>query len=209
MTIYPSNRLKWLGRPFRRIDLKMHSELNFESGTDRENVGCVDLGSAGAWPCYWSPYIVAGYRFVNATMDNEGTDKKIVLEELKIIQSKVENECLPDKTDYFKLLTWRPPPLEFLTTRLPTLEAAHLEILVDFYIKYFVVKATRFSNEFLCRMAEMINFLDPYLAREEKDLVGTPFENVDYALADERFDELKVYCEQATKDKKIIAKIYE
>eukprot|EP01032_Pedospumella_encystans_P025070 gene25070-28340_t len=107
---------------------------------------------------------------------------------------------------------WKPPSAEFLTSRLPTLKAAHLTILVDFHKKFFgPPHPTRakytYTNAFLCRMFKMINVLDPYLARKEEDLRGTPFENAKYALADERFDCLKDYCEMATKDKKVTAKI--
>lgn len=216
-------RLQRRSRPNNASIARLGSYLAFEvgrgTGVCKENVGSVVLGSATAWPCYWSPYIVAGYRYVSATMENDCKEKELILKELVIIQSVVVKNCLPDRTvhasflhDLLVAFAWKPPSAEFLTSRLPTLKAAHLTILVDFHKKFFgphhptPAKYT-YTNAFLRRMFKMINVLDPYLACEKEDLRGTPFENAEYALADERFDCLKDYCEMATKDKKVTAKI--
>lgn len=197
----------------------MGSCLVFEAGRgtgiSKENIGCVMLGSAMAWPCYWSSYIVAGYRFIHGTM-NDCRNKQIILNELETIQSIVENDCLPDRDifDIEKIIAWRPPTSAFLSERLPTLKAVNLQILVDFHKKFFGgitgprKRPAKFSNAFLCRMAKVFTCLDVYLAREEEDLHDTPFENSAYALADDTLDCLRGYCEMATKDQKITAQIY-
>lgn len=215
MSMYALNRLKFNVRPFAHpVNLRMSHSLDFfagrGTGVEKENLGHVHFGTGNRalWPLHWCAYIVAGYRYVNATMESDNKKKRKILEDLESIYDVVENECYSIKEK------WRTPSPEFLTSRKPTLKAAHLTVLIDLFESWFGTSAGPpkqreiFSNALLCRMSKMMDVLHPYLAWDEDDIKGTPFEynyNYNFVLAHDSSEELAEYCEKATKDERITA----
>jgi hypothetical protein len=199
--------------------------IRIDAPEDDENrvIAHVSLGSGDAWPCYWRPFMIAGYRRIQQL---EGLDAKkrqamldAILKCCPPSHDSVDNSAMycgynhVSRTDKFWSFLDRQKILDETTafkgkTQL-LLHAAGLWPIVELIL---IHGRAQITTPTIRRVAEMMALLEtfvPYENNKETALAGTPYENVDepYNLADERWEELIDAFKVAALDEDIVALI--
>jgi hypothetical protein len=198
----------------------MGRDINFiRTSKDKEDenrvIAHVSLGSGDAWPCYWRPFMIAGYRRIQKMGGNE-KQLQAILKCCPPSHRSVNNSSVccgynhVARSDQFWAFLDRQKVLDetaaFKGKTQLLLHAAGLWPIVELILIHHRAQIT---TPTIRRVAEMMELLKEFVPYDETALNGTPYENItdSYNIADERWEELIEAFKLAALEEDIIALI--
>jgi hypothetical protein len=169
---------------------------------DHRRIASVGLGSGDAWPCYWRPIIIGGYRRIQKMELPEDKKQEMLSTILKCCPAsheKVDNSQMHcgynhiARTDSFWGFLKRQVIVAeqelFQSKNQLILNEAGLWPIVELCLFHHRAPLT---TPTIRRVSEMMELMRDFVPYEAPDLAGTPYGEVDdyYNLADERWIEL-------------------